>query len=147
MKKMMLSLLAAMCMLGLTACGNTDSSSSSAAETSAQTQSGLQETQAQQSAEVTEAEQSDEEKAVPGQTEEQSQNADTDASAGADTIVVYFSATGTTKGVAERIASVTNADIFDFRIFKSETSGNIFPVCAFARLPRKNIKTGIGFAF
>ena len=113
MKKMILSVLAAMCMLGLTACGNTDSSSSSAAETSAQTQSGLQETQAQQSAEVTEAEQSDEEKAVPGQTEEQSQNADTDARAGADTIVVYFSATGTTKGVAERIASVTNADIFE----------------------------------
>lgn len=113
MKNMMLSLLAAMCMLGLTACGNADSSSSSAAETSAQTQAGLQETQAQQSAEVSEAEQSDEEKAVPGQTEEQSQNADTDASAGADTIVVYFSATGTTKGVAERIASVTNADIFE----------------------------------
>lgn len=113
MKKMMLSLLAAMCMLGSTACGNADSSSSSAAGTSAQTQDGLQETQAQQSDEVTEAEQSDEEKAVPGQTEEQSQNADTDASTGADTIVVYFSATGTTKGVAERIASVTNADIFE----------------------------------
>ena len=30
-----------------------------------------------------------------------------------DTVVVYFSATGTTKGVAERIASVTNADLFE----------------------------------
>lgn len=116
MKKIMLSLLAAMCMLGFTACGSTDSSSSSTAETSAQTQTDLQETQAQQaeqSAEETEAEQSDEKKAVPEQTEEQSQNADTNASTGADTIVVYFSATGTTKGVAERIASVTNADVFE----------------------------------
>ena len=116
MKKLIISLAAVFCMLGFTACGSTDSSSFSAAETSAQTQTDLQETQAQQaeqSPEVTEAEQSDEEKAVPEQTEEQSQNADTDESAGADTIVVYFSATGTTKGVAERIASVTNADVFE----------------------------------
>ncbi len=28
-------------------------------------------------------------------------------------MVVYFSATGTTKGVAERIASVTNADLYE----------------------------------
>ena len=116
MKKIIITLSAAFCMLGFTACGSTDSSSFSAAETSAQTQTDLQETQAQQaeqSPEVTEAEQSDEEKAVPEQTEEQSQNADTNASTGADTIVVYFSATGTTKGVAERIASVTNADVFE----------------------------------
>lgn len=113
MKKIMLSLLVAMCMFGLTACGSTDSSSYSTAETSAPSQAGLQEAQEQQSATVTEAEQSDEEKTVPEQTEEQSQNTDTDASTGADTIVVYFSATGTTKGVAERIANVTNADIFE----------------------------------
>ena len=116
MKRIIISLAAAFCMLGFTACGSTDSSSFSAAETSAHTQTDLQETQAQQaeqSAEETEAEQLDEEKAVPEQTEAQSQNADTDASTGADTIVVYFSATGTTKGVAERIASVTNADVFE----------------------------------
>ncbi len=116
MKRIIISLAAVFCMLDFTACGSTDSNSSSTAQTSATTQAEQQETQAQQaeqSPEVTEAEQSDEEKAVPEQTEEQSQNADTDASTGADTIVVYFSATGTTKGVAESIASVTNADIFE----------------------------------
>ena len=105
MKKMMLSVLAAMCMLGFTACGNTGSSSSTA-QTSAQTRADLQETQTQQ------AEQS-EDKDAPKQADEQSENTDTNENSGKDTVVVYFSATGTTKGVAERIASVTNADIFE----------------------------------
>lgn len=116
MKKLILTILTALCMLGFASCGNTAESSLSAAGTTAQTEAVQQKTQSQQteqSADVTEAEQTNEEKAVPEQTEEQSQNADTDKSKGADTIVVYFSATGTTKGVAERIANVTGADIFE----------------------------------
>ena len=111
MKKMMLALLAAMCMLGAAACG-----SSSTAEAPAQTQAAVQETQAQQteqSVKTTRSEQSDAEMTVPEQTEEQPGTDDLDASTGADTIVVYFSATGTTRGVAERIANVTNADLFE----------------------------------
>ena len=109
MKKLILTILAALCMFGFASCGNTAESSLSAAGTTAQTEAVQQETQAQ----VTEAEQPGEEKAAPEQTEEQSQNASTDESTGADTIVVYFSATGTTKGVAERIAGVTGADLFE----------------------------------
>jgi flavodoxin len=107
MKKIMLSMLAAMCMLGLTGCGNTDFSSAPA-ETTVQ-----QEVQTEQSAEDTEAEKPDEDKAVSSQTEKQPENPDTAESSGKDTIVVYFSATGTTKGVAERIANVTNADLYE----------------------------------
>lgn len=33
--------------------------------------------------------------------------------AGKDTLVVYFSATGTTKGVAEKIAAITDADLYE----------------------------------
>ena len=109
MKKLILTILTALCMFGFASCGNTAESSLSAAGTTAQTEAVRQKTQAQ----VTEAELTDEEKAVPEQTEEQSQNADTGKSKGADTIVVYFSATGTTKGVAERIANATGADIFE----------------------------------
>lgn len=103
-------------MLGFTACGNADTSSSVPTETSKQTETALQETQAQQteqSAELTEAAKPDEEKAVPEQTETQPENPDTTESSGKDTIVVYFSATGTTKGVAERIATVTGGDLFE----------------------------------
>ena len=116
MKRLLIPIIAAFCMLGITACGSSDNSSSKNAETSAQTVSSQQETQTQQteqSAQVTESGKPDEEKAVTEQTENQPENPDTTESSGKDTIVVYFSATGTTKGVAERIASVTNADIFE----------------------------------
>ena len=85
MKKMMLALLAAMCMLGAAACGSTDSSSSVTAEAAAQTQAAVQETQAQQteqSVETTRSEQSDAEMTVPEQTEEQPGTDDLDASTG-----------------------------------------------------------------
>ena len=116
MKRLFIPIIAAFCMLGITACGSSDNSSSKNTETSAQTVSSQQETQTQQteqSAQVTESGKPDEEKAVTEQTENQPENPDTTESSGKDTIVVYFSATGTTKGVAERIASVTNADIFE----------------------------------
>ena len=101
-------MIAAICMLGFTACGNADTSSSVPTETSKQTETALQETQAQQteqSAELTEAAKPDEEKAVPEQTETQPENPDTTESSGKDTIVVYFS--------AERIATVTGGDLFE----------------------------------
>lgn len=101
MKKIMLSVLAALCMLGLTACGSTDIGSSSAAETSAKTQSDPHQQEQPQ------------DKIASGLADDQSKNTDTNAGSGKNTIVVYFSATGTTKGVAERIASAADADIFE----------------------------------
>lgn len=46
------------------------------------------------------------------QTAEKSGKPDTTASAG-KTLVIYFSATGTTKGVAEKIASATGGDLYE----------------------------------
>ena len=79
----------------LTACG-----SSSPAETDAQTepiQTEAAETETGEPAETPAAETS-----VPEET-----------AAHSDVLVVYFSATGTTKGVAERIASVTGGDLYE----------------------------------
>ena len=113
MKKMVFSVIAAMCVFGFTACGSDNSSSSAPSETTAQTEAAQQETLTEKTDEMTEAEQSDEEKTEPKKNEEQSQNASVNESKTADTVVVYFSATGTTKEVAERIANVTDADIFE----------------------------------
>ncbi|ADU21323.1 flavodoxin [Ruminococcus albus] len=103
MKKVIISLAAVFCMFSFTACGNAGKSSSAKNETV------KQDTHTERSDEQNEDKRSDEDKAVPGQTETDNTN----ESSNKDTIVVYFSATGTTKGVAERIASVTNADIFE----------------------------------
>ena len=112
MKKIIITLSAVFCMLGFTACGNSTESGSAEAGTSARTVAATQQMQAKKSDEPDKTEQPDEEKAAPAQNDEQPQTQETDKG-GKDTIVVYFSATGTTKGVAESIASVTNADIFE----------------------------------
>ena len=44
---------------------------------------------------------------------------------GTKTLVVYFSATGTTKGVAEQIASVTGADIYEITAAQTYTADDL----------------------
>lgn len=56
------------------------------------------------------------------QTEEK--DAASEAGSG-DTLVVYFSATGTTKGVAEKIASVTRADTYEIKAAQEYTDADL----------------------
>lgn len=42
-----------------------------------------------------------------------------------DTLVVYFSATGTTKGVAERLASVTGGDLYEIQAAEPYTEADL----------------------
>ena len=48
-----------------------------------------------------------------------------DSQAGSGTIVIYFSATGTTKGIAEKIAAVTGADIYEIVPAEEYTSEDL----------------------
>ncbi len=43
----------------------------------------------------------------------------------ADVLVVYFSATGTTKGVAEKIASITGADLYEIKAAQEYTDEDL----------------------
>ena len=105
--------------LGLAACGNTNSNRTSSAQTS----------EAQNTSEepVTTAEkESDDNGAATEETSDTAAGADStddhtsaentsaeDTTAHSDVLVAYFSATGTTKGVAERIATVTGGDLYE----------------------------------
>ena len=51
--------------------------------------------------------------------------APTETSAGKDTLVIYFSATGTTKAVAERIAAMENADLYEITPAQPYTSADL----------------------
>ncbi len=97
------------CAALFTACGSTSSDSSTTAQnTTVQTTAS----QDQKTDAPTEEKENDEDKSLPAETET-SDKSDVPESTGKETLVVYFSATGTTKGVAERIAAVTNADIYE----------------------------------
>ena len=95
--------LAVLILVSLAACGNSSNSS----------QTDIQETQ-------TETPQEDaEELPLENAQEPTSENAEASEDAApasekhSDVLIAYFSATGTTKGVAERIASVTGGDLYE----------------------------------
>lgn len=113
MKRVRLLICVAVCMilvLGLTACGAKPSETG--AVNSALNDDGLNESV---TADVAEPEKTkitstevDAENDVNSEAPEQN-----GAVSGKDTLVVVFSATGTTKGVAEKIASITDADLYE----------------------------------
>ena len=49
----------------------------------------------------------------------------TDKQSASDTLVVYFSVTGNTKGVAKKIAAITGADIYEIKPAQEYTSDDI----------------------
>lgn len=59
-------------------------------------------------------------------TEEQAEAPESDeSSSGNETLVVYFSATGNTKGVAEKIASITGADTYEIKAAQEYTDADL----------------------
>ena len=59
----------------------------------------------------------------PGETA--TEPAETQPAAGAKTLVVVFSATGTTKGVAEKIAALENADLYEIKAAQEYTDADL----------------------
>lgn len=110
MKRIMIPIIAAICLTGMTACGSSNSDSSTADTTSAVNT----EAETGKSGETSEAEKvTDEDKTSQQQEKTEPVSAETSESAGKDTVVVFFSATGTTEGVAERIAAAADADLYE----------------------------------
>lgn len=93
--------------IGLTACGsNSSSSETTETQISSVENSSLEETVAEETTEVV-------------STTEETQPAED------KTLVVYFSATGNTKDIAEKIAAITDADIYEIKAAQEYTSDDL----------------------
>ena len=91
MKKILGFLLSSALLLCIAGCSSTAPATESSATTTSQT--------------TTAAESESESETTAATTSE--------TTAGSDTLVIYFSATGTTKGIAEKIATITGADLYE----------------------------------
>ena len=100
MKRIATVLFCLMLVLGITACGSNVGAGSVESDVTTETK------ESQQTASVnTEAVPTESTSEVPDETDEPQTNK--------DILVVYFSATGTTKDVAEKIASIEDADLYE----------------------------------
>ena len=110
MKKSISVLAAIILAFGLAACGNNEGQETNDAAYTVQEESS-QESVAVENTE----EQADD--AVTGESDSNTgDKMAVDASSkGSDVLIVYFSATGTTKGIAEKIAGITGADTYEIK--------------------------------
>ena len=107
MKRKISALAAVLLAIGLTACGNNNSQVSADATQNMQIESSV-------------------ETENTNNTEEAEQTVTTESSEeDGGTLVVYFSVTGNTKSVAEKIASVTGADIYEIKAALEYTDEDI----------------------
>ena len=102
MKKLLLIVMAVLLLTVLTACGS-----------NTQTEGKTTQTQNTAEPEATSADNSAASAAQPGTVSDDTEPAAEKAATHSDVLVAYFSATGTTKGVAEKIAAITGGDLYE----------------------------------
>ena len=101
-----------MMILGLAACGS--STPEEAADTpAAEPQTESAQTEAAAEPESAPAENPADSEAPDEAASDDTDSADEDTTTHSDVLVAYFSATGTTKGVAEKIAAITGGDLYE----------------------------------
>ncbi len=124
MKRIISIILAAVLFTALTACG----SSAQAETTSTQAVTEAQKAAAESTAAAkTETASAQTTAAAAAETTQKAEPESTTAAPAAhsDVLVAFFSATGTTKGVAERIASVTGGDLYELLAAEPYTSADL----------------------
>ena len=127
MKKKMAVLAAVLLAIGLTACGNneghaaSDTAQTIQAESSQETETANNsEEEAQQVVTSEAASNTNDESADDTSSEETGSSKENSG-----VLVVYFSATGTTKGVAEKIAGITDADTYEIKAAQEYTDADL----------------------
>ncbi len=126
MKKKISVLAAVLLAIGLTACGNNESQVSADTTQNIQAESS-EETETANNFE--EAERVTTSEAASDTSDEIVEDNSSEVADSAEknggTLVVYFSATGTTKGVAEKIAAITGSDIYEIKAAQKYTDADL----------------------
>lgn len=126
MKKKISVLAAILLAIGLTACGNNESQVSADTAQNIQAESS-EETETANNFE--EAERVTTSEAASDTSDEIVEDNSSEVADSAEknggTLVVYFSATGTTKGVAEKIAAITGADTYEIKAAQEYTDADL----------------------
>ena len=132
MKRMISIIAAAALAFTLTACGGSSQAATDTQAAENSTPAAVEEQkETVEAAEQTEAQPEAAQEAAQGQEQEAAQEtaaepaSETPAAAHSDVLVAYFSATGTTKGVAERIASVTGGDLYEILAAEPYTEADL----------------------
>ena len=134
MKKMISIIAVAALTFALTACGGSSQAATTDTQAAENSTPAAVEEQ-KETVEVTEQTETQPEAAQEAKQEEAAQEqaqetaaepaSETPAAAHSDVLVAYFSATGTTKGVAERIASVTGGDLYEILAAEPYTEADL----------------------
>ena len=132
MKRMISIIAVAALTFALTACGGSSQAATDTQAAENSTPAAVEEQkETVEAAEQTEAQPEAAQEAAQGQEQEAAQEtaaepaSETPAAAHSDVLVAYFSATGTTKGVAERIASVTGGDLYEILAAQPYTEADL----------------------
>ena len=125
-----LPILAAILMvLGLAACGNAENSSQNEANQTIAADASQEEATDDSTEQTGQSEKEESVSDIPESsdvTEEGTPSKETESSqTDSDVLVVYFSATGTTKGVAEKIAGITGADTYEIKAAQEYTDADL----------------------
>ena len=120
MKKIIPIFLSIVLLLALTACGSTGT-----AEKSTSTSSETSRTETEQENNGNSSEQMETTDVSETEQEVSSEIQSDTSEPGKDVLVVYFSATGTTKSVAEKIASITGGDLYEIKAAQEYTDADL----------------------
>lgn len=119
MKKIIPIFLSVVLLLMLSACGSTGTTENNTPAVSETSQTETEKKNGNLSApeETPDASEPDQESSSEAQTDT--------SEPGKDVLVVYFSATGTTKGVAEKIAAITGGDLYEIKAAQEYTEADL----------------------
>ena len=127
MKRKISVLAAVLLAIGLTACGNNEGQATNDTTQTIQAESSKQVEAADNTEE--EAQQVETSEVASNTNDEIVEDTSTENTDGSEensgVLVVYFSATGTTKGVAEKIAGITGADTYEIKAAQEYTDADL----------------------